>query len=106
ALASLGYRFDGFGGFAADRLPGQPDQSLAVGNAALHPMRIRHWPTATEMADLMRGVTVAADEFLASRAPDLELGEMIAVLGRRSEALSDLWNRWGRVRPLLVVVAQ
>ncbi|HEY8167204.1 MAG TPA: hypothetical protein VIF84_00680 [Candidatus Limnocylindrales bacterium] len=106
ALASLGYRFDGFGGFAADRLPGQRELSLAVGYAALDPMRIRHWPTATEMAELMRGVTVAADEFLASRAPDLELGEMIAVLGRRSEALSDLWNRWGRVRPLLVVVAQ
>ena len=40
----------------------------------------------------------------ATRAPDLELSEMVAVLGRRSERLSELWNRWGRVRPLLLEV--
>jgi hypothetical protein len=49
-------------------------------------------------------VTVAADEFLAMRAPDLDLGEMVAVLGRRSEQLSELWNRWAQVRPLLLLV--
>jgi len=104
ALASLGFRFDGLGGFSADRIPGQRELSLAVGYAALDPMRIRHWPTAAEMPDLFSEVTVAADEFLATRAPDLELSEMVAVLGRRSERLSELWNRWGRVRPLLLEV--
>jgi hypothetical protein len=106
ALASLGYRFDGLGGFAGERVPGQRELSLAVGYAALDPMRIRSWPTATEMVDLFGDVTVAADEFLAARAPDLELGEMVAILGRRSERLSEVWNRWGRIRPLLLVAAE
>jgi hypothetical protein len=104
ALASLGYRFDGMGGFSSDRVPGQRELSLAVGYAALDPMRIRNWPTAAEMPDLFSEVTVAADEFLAMRAPDLELGEMVAILGLRSEQLSELWNRWGRLRPLLLEV--
>jgi hypothetical protein len=104
ALASLGYRFDGLGGFAAERVPGQRELSQAVGYAALDPMRIRHWPTTAEMPDLFREVTVAADEFLATRAPDLELSEMVAVLGRRSERLSEVWNRWGRLRPMLLAV--
>lgn len=106
ALASLGYRFDGLGGFAADRVPGQRELSQAVGYAALDPMRIRRWPTVAEMPDLFREVTVAADEFLAARAPDLELSEMVAILGRRSERLSELWNRWGRIRPMLLVVTE
>ncbi|HVQ21872.1 MAG TPA: hypothetical protein VMT36_01245, partial [Candidatus Saccharimonadia bacterium] len=106
ALASLGYRFDGLGGFASERVPGQRELALAVGYAALDPMRIRQWPTVTEMPDLFHDVTVAADEFLAMRAPDLDLGEMVAVLGRRSEQLSELWNRWAQVRPLLLSVTE
>ena len=106
ALASLGYRFDGLGGFASDRVPGQRELALAVGYAALDPMRIRHWPTVTEMPELFHEVTVAADEFLATRAPDLDLGEMVAVLGRRSEQLSELWNNWAQVRPLLLLVTE
>ena len=106
ALASLGYRFDGLGGFSGGRVPGQRELSQAVGYAALDPMRIRHWPAVAEMPDLFRDVAVAADEFLATRAPDLDLGEMVAVLGRRSEQLSELWNRWGRVRPLLLIVTE
>jgi hypothetical protein len=106
ALASLGYRFDGMGGFASDRIPGQRELSLAVGYAALDPMRIRNWPTAAEMPALFADVTVAADEFLATRAPDLELSEMVTVLGLRSERLTELWNRWARVRPLLLEVRE
>ena len=106
ALASLGYRFDGLGEFAGERIPSLRELSLAVGYAALDPMRIRFWPTGAEMVDLFSGVTVAADEFLATRAPDLELGEMVAILGRRSERLSEVWNRWGRIRPLLLVAAE
>ena len=106
ALASLGYRFDGLGGFASDRVPGQRELALAVGYAALDPMRIRQWPTVTEMPELFHEVTVAADEFLAMRAPDLDLSEMVAVLGRRSEQLSELWNRWAQVRPLLLLVTE
>jgi hypothetical protein len=102
ALASLGYRFDGLGGFASGRAPSQRDLSLAVGYAGLDPMRIRRWPTEGALSDLYREVSVAADEYLAVTAADLTLGEMVSVLGRRAENLAELWNNWGRVRPLLL----
>ncbi|HEX5452102.1 MAG TPA: hypothetical protein VFW86_06890, partial [Candidatus Limnocylindrales bacterium] len=105
ALASLGYRFDGLGGFADDRVPSQRDLSLAVGYAGLDPMRIRRWPGDVEMRTLYSELHVAADEYLAGRAPDLTLGEMVALLGRRSESLADLWNAWGRARPALLSTA-
>ncbi|HTS15478.1 MAG TPA: hypothetical protein VMH24_07405, partial [Candidatus Sulfotelmatobacter sp.] len=104
-LAGLGYRFDGLGGFDGGRVPSARDLSLAVGYAGLDPRRIRHWPTEAESRDLYKGVTVAADEYLASMAPELSLSELVALLGRRSEALADLWNHWGHVRPLLMATA-
>ena len=72
ALSSLGYRFDGLGGWVDERVPSQRDLSLALGYAGLDPMRIRHWPTEAEMAELYRDVAVAADEHLAAtrRRPD------------------------------------
>ena len=102
ALASLGYRFDGLGGWVDGRIPSQRDLSLAVGYAGLDPMRIRHWPTEVEMAELYRDVGVSADEHLAGHAPDLTLGELVGMLGRRADPLADLWNDWGRIRPLLL----
>jgi hypothetical protein len=102
ALASLGYRHDGFGGWADDRVPSQRDLSLATGYAGLDPMRIRHWPSESEMRDLLREVTVAADEYVWEAAGGLTLGERVSLLGRRADALTDLWNEWGIVRPLLL----
>jgi len=102
ALASLGYRFDGLGGFADGRVPSQRDLSLAVGYAGLDPMRIRQWPNEQAMTDLYREVEVAADEFLAAAAGSLTLAEMVALLRGRAEDLTDLWNDWGRIRPLLL----
>jgi hypothetical protein len=63
---------------------------------------MRHWPTEAEMAALYAEVSVAADEHLAATAGDLSLGELIALLGRRADALAELWNEWGHVRPLLL----
>ena len=102
ALSSLGYRHDGFGGWADDRIPAQRDLSLAVGYAGLDPMRIRVWPTETEMPDLLRNVTVAADEYVWDAAGGLTLGELVSLLGRRADGLAELWNEWGAVRPLLL----
>lgn len=102
ALSSLGYRFDGLGGWVDGRVPSQRDLSLAVGYAGLDPMRIRHWPTETTMAELYRDVAVAADEHLASAAGDLTLGELVTMLGRRADGLAEVWNQWGRLRPLLL----
>lgn len=102
ALSSLGFRFDGLGGWVDERVPAQRDLSMAMGYAGLDPMRLRQWPTEAEMRNLFADVTVAADEHLAGAASDLTLGELVAMLGRRADGLALLWNEWGRVRPLLL----
>ena len=102
ALSSLGYKHDGFGSWADDHMPGQRDLSLAVGYAGLDPMRIRHWPSESEMKELMSEVTVAADEYVWEAAGTLTLGELVSLLGRRADGLTELWNEWGLVRPLLL----
>jgi hypothetical protein len=102
ALASLGYRFDGLGGWVDGRYPSQRDLSLALGYAGLDPMRMRRWPNEAEMAELFRDVQVAAAEHLASAAGDMSLGSLVAMLGRRADGLTEIWNAWGRVRPVLL----
>jgi hypothetical protein len=101
-LAALGFRYDGMGEFADGHVPGQRDLALAVGAAGMLPVRIRFWPSAAETAALFRGVRVATDLLVAQRAPALTLGEMVRLLGRRAEQLTDLWNDWPRVRPVLL----
>lgn len=105
ALGALGFRFDGDGGWVNDRRPSQRDLSLAVGYAGMDPMRIRRWPRDEEIANLFREVAVAADELLAERAGGLTLGELITLLGPRADGLAELWNAWGRVRPIFLAPA-
>jgi hypothetical protein len=102
AMAALGYRFDGLGGFADGRVPAQRDLSLALGYAGQDPMRVRFWPTEAEMPALFRDVRVDAGRYLSEAAGGLTMGEMVDLLGRRAEPLAELWNAWGRVRPLLL----
>jgi hypothetical protein len=102
ALSSLGYRFDGLGGWADGRHPSQRDLSLALGYAGIDPMRLRHWPSEDATGELFRDVTVAADEYLAGVAGDLTLAEMVTMLGRRADGLAEVWNHWGTIRPLLL----
>ena len=102
ALSSLGYRFDGLGGWVDGRVPTQRDLSMALGYAGLDPMRLRHWPTDDEMIELYRDVEVAAAEHLVGAAGDLTLGELVSMLGRRADGLAEIWNEWGRIRPLLL----
>ena len=71
ALASLGYRPDGLGGWVDDRLPSQRELSLALGYAGLDPMRVRQWPNEQQTAALFREVEVAGDEYVAGVAGDL-----------------------------------
>jgi hypothetical protein len=102
ALSSLGYRFDGLGGWTDGRHPSSRDLSLALGYAGLDPKRVRHWPDEDTVAELFRDVTVAADEYLAGVAGDLTLAEMVTMLGRRADGLAEIWNQWARIRPLLL----
>ena len=101
-LSSLGFRFDGLGDWVDDHQPSQRDLSLAVGYAGLDPMRIRRWPNEAETRELMRDVRVAADEYIAGAAGGLTLGELVTLLGRRADGLTELWNQWGSVRPILL----
>jgi hypothetical protein len=102
ALSSLGYRFDGIGGWVDDRVPSQRDLSLALGYAGLDPMRLRQWPSEDEMQTLFSDVQVAAAEHVAEAAGDLMLGELVSMLGRRADGLAGVWNAWGRIRPLML----
>jgi hypothetical protein len=102
ALAALGYRYDGRGGFADGRVPGQRELSLAIGYTGMDPTWIRIWPSEAELLHLYSGVQVDAGRFVSEAAGELTLGDMVELLGRRAEDLSELWNAWGRVRPLLL----
>jgi hypothetical protein len=102
ALSSLGYRFDGVGGWVDDHVPSQRDLSLALGYAGIDPMRMRHWPSEVEMEKLFSEVEVAAAEHLAESAGDLMLGELVTMLGHRADHLTEVWNAWGRIRPLML----
>jgi hypothetical protein len=102
ALGSLGHRFDGSSGWVDDSVPTQRELSLALGYAGLDSMRVRSWPSEEQAKELYRGVEVAADEYLAGVAGDLTLAEMVEMLGRRADGLVELWNQWGRIRPLLL----
>ncbi len=103
ALASLGHRYDGRGGWVEGRIPSPRELSTALAYAGLDPMRLRQRPNEAQIAQLFRTVEVAADEYLADVAGDLTLAEMVEMLGRRADGLVELWNHWGRIRPLLLV---
>jgi hypothetical protein len=32
----------------------------------------------------------------------MTLGALVAMLGRRADTLTEIWNDWGRVRPVLM----
>ncbi|HEY5474914.1 MAG TPA: hypothetical protein VIK32_17225, partial [Candidatus Limnocylindrales bacterium] len=60
-------------------------------------------PGGQEAVDsLWQGTQVIVEEYLARRAPDLELRQVVACLGPRAAALAELWDMWGRLRPLLL----
>ena len=55
-----------------------------------------------EIAELYANATVAADQWLSDQAGDLMLGRMVDALGGRAGELAEVWNAWGRVRPVLL----
>jgi hypothetical protein len=102
ALASLGFRYDGMSQFADGRVPERRDLAVAVGQAGMPSVRVRSWPLPEENAALMTNVRVDTDLLLAESAPSFTMGELLQLLGWRSEQLADLWNEWPRLRPLLL----
>ena len=65
-------------------------------------MRIRQWPNEEATATLFATSRSPPTSIWPGVAGDLTLGEMVAMLGRRADGLAELWNDWGRVRPLLL----
>jgi hypothetical protein len=102
-LAALGFRYDGMGEFADGRIPGQRELSMALGQAGLLTVRVRHWPRPDEVARLYRSVRVDPITLVVEKAPSITMGELVLMLGRRAEAVADLWNEWPRARPLLLL---
>ncbi len=102
ALARLGFGFASAEGWHAGRAPAPPDLAMALAYAGLDPRNMRDLPTAEELQLLPRSISVDARGFLAARAPELAVDQLVAALGRRAEPLELLWNEWGQVRPVLL----
>ncbi|TAK00056.1 MAG: hypothetical protein EPO36_09950 [Chloroflexota bacterium] len=101
SLAASGFRFDGIDGWADDHVPTYRDMTAAVAVAGTEPRRIRAWPTQEQIAGLYREVTVAADDFLVRRSPDLDLVEVRELAGTKVPELQLLWQHWDLARPVL-----
>lgn len=100
-LAATGFRFDGIDGWADERIPSYRDLTAAVAVAGMEPRRIRAWPTQEQISALYREVTVAADEYLARRSPELDLLEVQELAGADAPGVELLWRHWDLARPVL-----
>jgi hypothetical protein len=105
ALAALGHRYDGTGGWVDDRTPNQRDVALAVAQAGIDPMRVRHWPTLAESASLLADAVILGGDYLFSVAPDLGEEDLREALARDEQTLADVWADWPRLQPQLLATA-
>jgi hypothetical protein len=104
SLSAMGYRFDGTDGWVDDRVPTLRELALAVSHTGADPRTLRRPPNQQAIDELWLGTTVLVEEYLARAAPALELERVIASLGARAAPMSELWDIWGRLRPLLLAV--
>jgi len=101
-LAAMGYDFDGKSAWQDGVAPRVRELSVAVSNVGLDPRGHMRPVTPESIETLWHGTAVRAEDYLAAHAPDLDLQEMITSLGPNSNRLSELWDIWGRLRPLLL----
>jgi hypothetical protein len=102
ALARLGFVFEPSEGWHAGRAPAPSDLSMALAYAGLDARNMRGLPTADDLRALPGSIGVDGRAFLAARAPELAVDNVVRVLGRRASTLEPLWNEWGQVRPTLL----
>jgi hypothetical protein len=102
ALASMGYRYDGDAGWQDGRVPAYRDMAQALADIGLEPRRVRVWPNSSEIASLFVGARPAPEELVAAAGPAYTAEDMRFVLGEHAAALSDLWQAWDVVRPVLL----
>jgi hypothetical protein len=102
ALDRLGFVFEPDEGWHAGRAPAPPDLAMALAYAGLDSRHMRDLPTADELLALPASIGVDARAFLAARAPQLTVDNVVRALDRRAAALEGLWDEWGQVRPILL----
>jgi hypothetical protein len=102
SLATMGYRFDGRGGWAFGRAPTAHDLALALSYCGYDPRALRRPAGQGAIDELWLGSDVHTEEYLGEKVPDLELGAMMKLLGNGAAGLGELWDIWGRLRPLLL----
>ncbi len=102
SLASMGYRFDGAGGWADHHAPQTRDLALALSYCGYDPRGLRRPAGQAAIDALWQGASVRTEDYLVSHAPDLSLEQLVELLGPSSSRLSELWDIWGRLRPLLM----
>lgn len=102
AFADMGFRVEPGMGWLGGRAPVSKDLSVALAYAGIDPRTIRHMLPSDELAALPDRVGVDAVAMLAAEAPDLSLERLVALLEERSLPLSELWDAWGQIRPVLL----
>ena len=102
SLASLGFRFDGIGGWAEGRSPAMRDLALALSYCGYDPRSMRRPGGQAAVDALWEGTHVRGEEYLLALAPTLELNEVVTLLGGSANRLGEIWDIWGRLRPLLL----
>lgn len=101
SLASLGFRFDGRDAWLDGHSPQTRDLALALSYCGFDPRSLRRPAGQAALDGLWQGSTLRAEEFLLSQAPELALPQLQNLLGPRAGRLSELWDIWSRLRPLL-----
>jgi hypothetical protein len=102
ALATLGRRFDGQDGWYGGVVATPREMAMAISLAGREPRSVRPQPSQSDIDTLWAGTTVSATEFLFTNAPDLRVEALMGLVGKRADALNELWDNWGRVRPTLL----
>ena len=83
-------------------MPTANDLVMALAYAGRDPRMLRGMPSPDDMRSLPESVRVVTLDLLAQHAADLTLAQMLEVLGPRAEGFGELWDDWGRIRPVLL----
>jgi hypothetical protein len=102
SLASLGFRYDGATGWADGRIPSVRDLALALSYCGYDPRSMRRPAGQAAVDALWEGASVRGEEYLQALAPNLALDEVVGLLGSSANRLGEIWDIWGRLRPLLL----
>jgi hypothetical protein len=101
-LRDLGFRFDPVDGWYGRRAPAFQDLALALAYAGYDVRSLRRLPVGDELRGLPSSVTISSLEHLVAGAPDLDVDQVLRLLGSRGDRLGDLWDDWAKLRALLL----